>query len=87
MNETEKPQTAALFKDPELARTEFEAQLRAQRDKTARLRAVRLAREEAKWVERRKETMADIKAGLAALREKTVRMRARRPARNIAKAG
>jgi hypothetical protein len=86
MNETDKPQAAALFKDPELARTEFEA-LRAQRDKTARLRAVRLAREEAKWVERRKETMADIKAGLAALREKTVRMRARRPARNIAKAG
>ena len=85
MNEAQKSQAEALFKSPEMAKAEFEAELQAQRDKTARLRALRLARDEAKWLERRPQAMADIKGGLVALREKTAEMRARRPARNGAK--
>ena len=50
-------------------------------DEFARLRAERLARQEASWLERRKSTMAVIRAGLADLREKTTRMRATRAAK------
>jgi hypothetical protein len=37
----------------------------------ARLRALRLARDEARWMEHRQKTVADIKSGLVELREKT----------------
>jgi hypothetical protein len=40
-----------------------------------------VARQEASWLERRKSTMAVIRAGLADLREKTTRMRAARSAK------
>jgi hypothetical protein len=59
-------------------KAEFDAGLRAQRDKTARLSALRLARDEAKWLERRQQAMADIKDGLVALREKTAQLIERR---------
>ena len=62
----------------EKAKAKFEAQLKAHREKTARLRAERLARMEASWVERRKETIANIKSGLVELQIKTVLLKARR---------
>jgi hypothetical protein len=68
---------AALASD-EIAKAKFEAQLKAHREKTARLRAERLARMEASWIERRKETIANIKSGLAELQIKTVLLKARR---------
>jgi hypothetical protein len=84
MNESEKVRAEALLSH-EAAKAEFEAELRAQRDKSARLRAVRLARDEARWLERRPKAMADIRDGLVALGQKTAQMLARRPARNGAK--
>jgi hypothetical protein len=81
MNEAEKARAQAICHEEEMARAKFEAQLRAHRDKTARLRAQRLARQEASWLERRKSTMAVIRAGLADLREKTTRMRTTRSAK------
>jgi hypothetical protein len=87
MNESEQVRAEALFKSHEAAKAEFEAELRAQRDKTARLRALRLARDEARWLGRRPKAMAGIKDGLVALREKTAQMLARRPTRNGAKVG
>ena len=81
MNEAEKARAQAICHEEEMARAKFEAQLRAHRDKTARLRAERLARQEASWLERRKSTMAVIRAGLADLREKTTRMRTIRSAK------
>jgi hypothetical protein len=81
MNEAEKARAQAICHEEEMARAKFETQLRAHRDKTARLRAQRLARQEASWLERRKSTMAVIRAGLADLREKTTRMRATRAAK------
>jgi hypothetical protein len=56
----------------------FEAQLKAHREKTARLRAERLARMEASWVERRKETIANIKSGIIEFQIKTALMKAHR---------
>ena len=79
MNEAEKARAQAICHEEEMARAKFEAQLRAHRDKTARLRAQ--ARQEASWLERRKSTMAVIRAGLADLREKTTRMRTTRSAK------
>ena len=54
----------------------FEA-IEAHRKKTARLRAERLARSEARWIERRKDTIAEIKSGLVDLQIKTALMMAR----------
>jgi hypothetical protein len=78
MDETEKARAEAIFARDELAKAKFEAQLRAHREKTARLRAERLARSEARWVERRKETIASIKSGIVALEIRTALMKARR---------
>jgi hypothetical protein len=52
--------------------------IRTHREKTARLRAERLARMEASWVERRKETIANIKSGLVELQIKKVLLKSRR---------
>ena len=78
MDEAEKARAEALFAKDDLAKAKFEAQLRAHREKTARLRAERLARMEASWVERRKDTVANIKSGLVELQIKTALMKARR---------
>ena len=61
-----------------MAKAKFEAQIRAHREKTARLRAERLARLEASWIERRKDTIANIKSGIVELQIKTALMKARR---------
>ena len=76
MNEADKARAENLFKSRTTEESRFEAELRAQRDKTARLRALRLARDEARWMEHRQKTVADIKSGLVELREKTAQMRA-----------
>jgi hypothetical protein len=78
MDEAKKARTEAMFANDDLAKAKFEAQLRAHREKTARLRAERLARMEASWVERRKEAIAAIKSGLVDLQIKTTLMKARR---------
>jgi predicted RNase H-like nuclease len=82
MNEAAKAQAEALFKRREVERAEFEAQLQAQRDKAQRLRALRLAREEARWVEHRPKVIGDIKEGLVTLHEKTAEMRTKHPERS-----
>jgi hypothetical protein len=64
MNEADKARAENLFKSRTTEESGFEAELRAQRDKTARLRALRLARDEARWMEHRQKTVADIKSGL-----------------------
>jgi hypothetical protein len=78
MDEAEKARAEAIFAKDEIAKAKFETQLRAHREKTARLRAERLARSEARWVERRKETIATIKSGIVALEIRTALMKARR---------
>ena len=79
MNEAAKAQAEAIFKRRQLERAEFEAQLQAHRDKAQRLRALRLAREEARWVEHRPKVIEDIKEGLVMLHEKTAEMRTKHP--------
>jgi hypothetical protein len=78
MDEAAKAQAEATFAKDEIAKAKFEAQLRAHREKTARLRAERLARLEASWVERREETITNIKSGIVQLQIKTALMKARR---------
>jgi hypothetical protein len=82
MNEAAKAQAEALFKRREVERAEFEAQLQPQRDKAQRLRALRLAREEARWVEHRPKVIGDIKEGLVTLHEKKAEMRTKHPERS-----
>ena len=77
MDQDKTGQTGRTLASDEIAKAKFEAQLKAHREKTARLRAERLARIEASWVERRKETIANIKSGLVELQIKTVLMKAR----------
>ena len=77
MDKDKTSQAARLLASDEIAQAKFEAQLKAHREKTARLRAERLARMEASWVEQRKETIANIKSGLVELQIKTVLMKAR----------
>ena len=79
MNEAAKTQAQAIFKRREAERAEFDAQLKAQRDKAQRLRALRLAREEARWVEHRPKVIEGIKEGLVMLHEKTAEMRIKHP--------
>jgi hypothetical protein len=79
MNEAAKAQAQAIFKRREVERAEFEVQLQAQRDKAQRLRALRLAREEARWVEHRPKVIGRIKEGLVMLHEKTGEMRIKQP--------
>ena len=78
MDQDKTSQAARLLASDEIAQAKFEAQLKAHREKTARLRAERLARMEASWVEQRKETIANIKSGLVELQIKTVLLKARR---------
>ena len=78
MDQDKTGQAARTLASDEIAKAEFETQLKAHREKTARLRAERLARMEASWVERRKETIANIKSGLVELQIKTVLLKARR---------
>jgi hypothetical protein len=78
MDQDKTGQAARILAGDEIAQAKFEAQLKAHREKTARLRAERLARMEASWVERRKETIANIKSGLVELQIKTVLLKARR---------
>jgi uncharacterized damage-inducible protein DinB len=78
MEETAKAQAEAIFAKDEIAEANFEAQLRAHRERTARLRAERLARLEASWVERRKETITNKKSGIVQLQIKKALMKARR---------
>ena len=78
MDKDKTSQAARLLASDEIAKAKFEGQLKAHREKTARLRAERLARMEASWVERRKETIANIKSGLVELQIKTVLLKARR---------
>jgi hypothetical protein len=82
MNEAAKVQAEAIFKRREAERAEFETQLQAQRIKTQRLRGLRLAREETRWVEHRPKVIEDIKEGLVTLREKTAEIRTKCPERN-----
>ena len=79
MNEAAKVQAEAIFKRREAERAEFEAQLQAQRIKTQRLRGLRLAREETRWVEHRPKVIERIKEGLVMLHEKTGEMRIKQP--------
>jgi hypothetical protein len=79
MNEAAKAQAQAIFKRREAERAEFKVKLQAQRDKTQRLRALRLAREEARWVEHRPKVIEDIKERLVMLHEKTAEMRTKTP--------
>lgn len=78
MDEAEEVRNEATFAKDDLAKATFDAQIRADREKTARLRAERLARMEASWIERRKDTVANIKSGLVDLQIKTTLMKARR---------
>ena len=78
MDQDKTAQAARILASDEIAKSKFEAQLKAHREKTARLRAERLARMEASWVEQRKETIANIKSGLVELQIKTVLLKARR---------
>ena len=78
MDQDKAAQAARILASDEIAQANFEAQLKAHREKTSRLRAERLARMEASWVERRKETIANIKSGLVELQIKTVLLKARR---------
>jgi hypothetical protein len=82
MNEAAKARTEAIFERRQVERAEFEAQLQAQRNKTQRLRALRLAREEARWVEHRPKVIENIKERLVMLHEKTAEMRTKHPERN-----
>ena len=82
MNEAAKAQAEAIFKRREMERAEFEAELQAQRDKSQRLRALRLAREEARWTEHRPKVIEDIQEGLEMLHEKTAQMRTKQPERS-----
>ena len=82
MNEAAKAQAQAIFKRRKVERAEFEVKLQAQRDKAQRLRALRLAREEARWVEHRPKVIVDIKERLVMLHEKTAEMRTKHPERN-----
>ena len=77
------PCAARILASDEIAQEKFEAQLEAHREKTARLRAERLARMEASWVERRKETIANIKSGLVQLQINTVLLKARRLSKEL----
>jgi hypothetical protein len=79
MNEAARVRAEAIFKRREVERAEFEAQLQAQRDKTQRLRALRLAKEEGRWVEHRPKIIEDIKERLGMLHEKTAEMRTKTP--------
>jgi hypothetical protein len=79
MNYAAKAQAEAIFKRREAERTEFEAQLKAQRDKAQRLRALRLTREEARWAEHWPKVIEDIKEGLVMLHEETAEMRTEYP--------
>jgi hypothetical protein len=78
MDEAKTARAEAIFASDEMAKAKFEAQLKAHREKTARLRAERLARLEASWVERRQDTIANIKSGIVELQIKTALMKARR---------
>ena len=78
MDEAKTARAEAILASDEIAKAKFESQLRAHRAKTSRLRAERLARMEASWVERRKETIANIKSGIVELQIKTALMKARR---------
>ena len=78
MDEAKTERAETISASDEIAKAKFEAQIRAHREKTARLRAERLARMEASWVEQRKETIANIKSGLVELQIKTVLLKARR---------
>jgi hypothetical protein len=82
MNEAGKARAEAILERRQVERAEFEAQLQAQRNKTQRLRALRLAREEARWVEHRPKVIEDIKERLVMLHEKTAEMRTKHPERN-----
>ena len=82
MNEGAKARSEAIVKRREAEKTEFEAQLQAQRDKAQRLRALRLARQEMRWAEHRPKVIEDIKSGLLALRAKIADMRTRHPEKN-----
>jgi hypothetical protein len=77
MDEAETTRAEARFDKDEIARAKFEAQLQAHRKKTARLHAERPARSGARWIERRKDTIAEIKSGLVDLQIKTALMMAR----------
>ena len=78
MDQDKTDQAARTLASDEIAKAKFEAQLKAHREKTARLRAERLARLEASWVERRQDTIANIKSGIVELQIKTALMKARR---------
>lgn len=82
MNEGAKARSEAIVKRREAEKAEFEAQLQVQRDKAQRLRALRLAKEEARWAEHRPKVIEDIKAGLLMLREKIADMRTKQPEKN-----
>ena len=78
MDQDKTGQAERILASDEIAQAKFEAQLKAHREKTARLRAERLARLEASWIERRKDTIANIKSGIVELQIKTALMKARR---------
>ena len=78
MDQDKTGQAPRILASDEIAKAKFEAQLKAHREKTARLRAERLARLEASWIERRKDTIANIKSGIVELQIKTALMKARR---------
>ena len=101
MDEAKTERAETISASDEMAKAKFEAQIRAHREKTARLRAERLhqarchelashrektarlraerlARLEASWIERRKDTIANIKSGIVELQIKTALMKARR---------
>ena len=69
MDEAETTRAEARFDQDEITKG-------AERNKQ-RLRAERLARSEARWIERRKDTIAEIKSGLVDLQIKTALMMAR----------
>ena len=78
MDEAKTELAETISASDEMAKAKFEAQIRAHREKRARLRAERLARLEASWIERRKDTIANIKSGIVELQIKTALMKARR---------
>jgi hypothetical protein len=77
MDEAANGRAEAILAKDDIAKAKFEAQLRAHREKTARLRAERLARREASWVERREKTIANIKSGIVRLQVKAALMKVR----------
>jgi hypothetical protein len=82
MNDGAKARSEVIVKRREAERAEFEIQLQAQRDKAQQLRALRLAKEEARWAEDRPKVIEDIKAGLLTLREKIADMRTKHLEKN-----